>query len=180
MDVHTLQTTVAQLLARAMSELGFRTNDTMIETSAQEILKGDASDFADSMEQAKGGCLFIDEAYRFTPSPPGQQPNLSNQVLDYLLEAVEKPEVRSTTTVILAGYRDEIETLLAYNVGFASRFPIDFNFPDYNEVRCSLSPVPASCCNASRLSSVCACESDASTPCCGTSRFSCARFLWAW
>jgi SpoVK/Ycf46/Vps4 family AAA+-type ATPase len=134
-----VQTTVAQLLARAMSELGFRTNDTMIETSAQEILKGDASDFADSMEKAKGGCLFIDEAYRFTPSPPGQQPNVSNQVLDYLLEAVEKPEVRSTTTVILAGYRDEIETLLAYNVGFASRFPIDFNFPDYNEVGCSLS-----------------------------------------
>lgn len=118
-----------------MNELGFRTNDTMIETSAQEILKGDASDFADQMEQATGGCLFIDEAYRFTPSPPGQQPNLSNQVLDYLLEAVEKPEVRSTTTVILAGYRDEIETLLAYNVGFASRFPIDFNFPDYNEVQ---------------------------------------------
>ena len=88
-DVQTLQT-VAQLLARAMNELGFRTNDTMIETSAQEILKGDASDFADQMEQATGGCLFIDEAYRFTPSPPGQQPNLSNQGLDYLLEAVEK------------------------------------------------------------------------------------------
>ena len=85
------------------------------------------------MKKATGGCLFIDEAYRFSPSASGQQPNASNQVLDYLLEAVEKPEIRSTTTVILAGYRDEIETLLAYNVGFASRFNKDFRFPDYNE-----------------------------------------------
>jgi L-lactate dehydrogenase complex protein LldE len=56
-------------------------------------------------------------------------------VLDYLLEAVEKPEIRSTTTVILAGYRDEIETLLAYNVGFASRFNREFSFPDYTEAQ---------------------------------------------
>jgi SpoVK/Ycf46/Vps4 family AAA+-type ATPase len=131
------KTTVAQLLARAMTQLGFRKNDVMIETSAQEILKSKdpGGDFADMMEQATGGCLFIDEAYRFTPSPPGQQPNSSNQVLDYLLEAVEKPEIRSTTTVILAGYRDEIETLLSYNVGFASRFNITFSFPDYNELQ---------------------------------------------
>jgi len=131
------KTTVAQLLAKAMTQLGFRKNDTMIETSAQEILKSKdpGSDFADMMEEAKGGCLFIDEAYRFTPSPPGQQPNASNQVLDYMLEAVEKPEIRSTTTVILAGYRDEIETLLSYNVGFASRFNITFSFPDYNEAQ---------------------------------------------
>jgi SpoVK/Ycf46/Vps4 family AAA+-type ATPase len=129
------KTTVAQLLARAMHQLGFRKSATMIETSAQDILKckDPGSDFADMMKNATGGCLFIDEAYRFSPAPSGQQPNASNQVLDFLLEAVEKPEIRSTTTVILAGYRDEIETLLAYNVGFASRFNREFSFPDYTE-----------------------------------------------
>ena len=131
------KTTVAQLLARAMNQLGFRTNPTMIETSAQDILKSKCpgSEFADMMKNATGGCLFIDEAYRFSPAPSGQQPNASNQVLDFLLEAVEKPEIRSTTTVILAGYRDEIETLLAYNVGFSSRFNKDFSFHDYNEMQ---------------------------------------------
>jgi SpoVK/Ycf46/Vps4 family AAA+-type ATPase len=131
------KTTVAKLLARAMNQLGFRKNATMIETSAQDILKcqNPGSDFADMMKQATGGCLFIDEAYRFSPAPAGQQPNASNEVLDYLLEAVEKPEIRSTTTVILAGYRDEIETLLAYNVGFASRFNREFSFPDYTEAQ---------------------------------------------
>jgi replication-associated recombination protein RarA len=131
------KTTVANLLTRAMNQLGFRKNNTMIETSAQDILKlkNPGTDFADMMKQATGGCLFIDEAYRFSPAPAGQQPNASNEVLDYLLEAIEKPEIRSTTTVILAGYRDEIETLLAYNVGFASRFNREFCFPDYTEVQ---------------------------------------------
>ena len=39
----------------------------------------------------------------------GGQPNASNGVLDYLLEAVEDDAVRDTTTFILAGYKDEIE-----------------------------------------------------------------------
>ena len=129
------KTTVARLLAKAMSELGFRSNPQMVETSAQDILKlkDPASDFAQMFDSAKGGTLFIDEAYRFSPAGAGSQPNASNQVLDFLLEAVEKPEVRSTTTVILAGYRDEIEDLLAYNVGFSSRFPLEFAFEDYSE-----------------------------------------------
>ena len=80
-----------------------------------------------------GGTIIIDEAYRFSPARQGESPNSSNHVLDYLLETVEKPETRNTTTVIMAGYRDEIEQLLAYNVGFASRFPLEFAFPDYDE-----------------------------------------------
>jgi replication-associated recombination protein RarA len=129
------KTSVARLLANAMSELGFRSKSTLIETSAQDILKlkDPAGEFQDMLEKAKGGTLFIDEAYRFTPAKAGSQPNPSNQVLDYLLAAVETPDIRETTTVILAGYRDEIEDLLAYNVGFASRFPLEFQFEDFSE-----------------------------------------------
>jgi len=129
------KTTVARLLASCLSELGFRAKGGLVETSAQDILKlkDPASDFQAMFESVKGGTLFIDEAYRFSPAKAGQQPNGSNQVLDYLLEAVEKQEIRDSTTVILAGYRDEIEDLLAYNVGFASRFPLEFAFEDYNQ-----------------------------------------------
>jgi len=129
------KTTVAQLLARAMAELGFRSEGTLIETSAQEILKlkDPVADFQTMLENAKGGTLFIDEAYGFTPAKAGSQPNPSNQVLDYLLQVADTAEIRETTTIILAGYRDEIEALLGYNVGFASRFPLEFKFEDFSQ-----------------------------------------------
>jgi len=125
------------LLAKAMSELGFRSNDTLIETSAQDILKlkDPIADFQTMLEDAKGGTLFIDGAYGFTPAKAGSQPNPSNQILDYLLQAVDTAEIRDTTTVILAGYRDEIENLLAYNVGFTSRFPLEFRFEDFSQTQ---------------------------------------------
>lgn len=51
-------------------------------------------------------------------------------------QAVDTDEIRETTTVILAGYPDEIENLLSYNVGFASRFPLEFR-----SVRCSVTDI---------------------------------------
>ena len=65
------KTTVAQLLARAMEELGFRSEGTLIETSAQEILKlkDPVADFQTMLENAKGGTLFIDEAYGLAIRP---------------------------------------------------------------------------------------------------------------
>ena len=131
------KTTVARKIAHAMSELGFRTNPSPVETSAQDILKQDnpAKDFQDMLESATGGTLFIDEAYRFSPARQGQQPNASNQVLDSLLEFIDRPDTSKSTSIILAGYRDELQDLLTYSAGFASRFPLDFVFPDYNQAQ---------------------------------------------
>ena len=130
------KTTAAKLLAEGMSELGFR-KDLFQETSAVEILKKQSpvGYFSQLVQRATGGVIFIDEAYRFTPARAGSQPNDSNYVLDYLLEAVEDKTIRKSTTFILAGYKDEMESLLSYNVGFASRFPHEFNFEDFNEVQ---------------------------------------------
>jgi hypothetical protein len=127
-------------------------------TQAILKFKDPGGDFAKLVAEAKGGTLFIDEAYRLTPAPAGKSPNASNEVLDCLLEvptphsgccfaaccdgtdvcaqAVEDVETRETTTFILAGYRDEIEILLGTNVGFASRFSTVFDFPDYTEQQC--------------------------------------------
>ena len=120
-------------MSAAMREVGFRQNPDPVLTSAGDILKTDdpVSTFSALVDQAKGGTLFIDEAYQFKPSKSGQSP--SNAVMDYLLKVCE--ELRETTTFILAGYKDELFDLLQYNEGFQSRFPRDFTFQfeDYNE-----------------------------------------------
>ena len=45
--------------------------------------------------------------------------------------------MRENTTFILAGYKEEINTLLSYNQGFKSRFSkeLTFVFDDFSEVR---------------------------------------------
>lgn len=118
-----------------MVDVGYRSNPDPVLTNAGEILKNkDPVEFFDQLvARAKGGTIFIDEAYQFNPAPRGSTPNASNQVLDYLIKVTE--EMRETTTFILAGYKDQIMELLAYNEKFRSRFPADFTFQfeDYDE-----------------------------------------------
>ena len=127
----TGKTTVAELLGAAMVELGFRQNPNPVFTSANDILGGQdpAADFADMIQQADNGTIFIDEAYNFNPAPRGSTANASNAVLDMLMKVTETK--RDSISFILAGYKDEIQDLLQYNPGFPSRFPHVFDFPDY-------------------------------------------------
>ena len=116
-------------------ELGFRKNPTPILTSASDLLgaKDPAKEFAQMVTDADGGTLFIDEAYQFDPAPKGSTANASNKLLDLLMKVAE--EKRDSMTFILAGYKEEMQGLLAYNPGFPSRFPREFtfDFPDYTE-----------------------------------------------
>ncbi|MFP7696438.1 AAA family ATPase [Trueperella sp. LYQ143] len=75
---------------------------------------------SDHLERACGGVLFIDEAYALT----GREVFISELISYMELN-------RRNTVVILAGYRREINQLLATNPGFRSRIAHVINFPDY-------------------------------------------------
>eukprot|EP00798_Chlamydomonas_sp_ICE-L_P024108 gene24108-9683_t len=74
-----------------------------------------------------GGVLFVDEAYQLNPktNPSGAQ------VLDALLPEMENR--RGKLVVIFAGYKKQMEGLLAHNEGLPSRFTRSFTFPDYSD-----------------------------------------------
>ena len=79
------------------------------------------------IEKAKGGVLFIDEAYALSY---GYENDFGHEAIDTLLKAME--DYREDLVVIVAGYTDKMENFLASNPGLRSRFPRVIIFPDYS------------------------------------------------
>lgn len=76
------------------------------------------------IDKARGGVLFIDEAYALLNSYESQE------VIATLIAAMEN--YRNDFVVILAGYTKEMEMLINSNEGFRSRIRYFLNFPDYS------------------------------------------------
>lgn len=78
------------------------------------------------IEQARGGVLFIDEAYSLFSTD-----NYSKECISTLIKEME--DHRDNLCVILAGYSQEMEELLKSNSGFESRIAFKIDFSDYTE-----------------------------------------------
>ena len=72
------------------------------------------------MHQVKDrGTLFVDEAHRLQPKTQNEGRQIANEIL------VQTENNRASLTVIIAGYKDDIQKeLYEYDPGFRSRFPI--------------------------------------------------------
>ena len=71
----------------------------------------------EKIEEAKGGILFIDEAYFLISGTEKSSPQ--QQCLETLMVAMEK--YKGDLSVIFAGYEKEINILLKSNMGLKSR-----------------------------------------------------------
>ena len=80
------------------------------------------------LDIAEGGTLMIDEAYSLVSAHP-QDPG--RIVLPLLLNKLADEKYRNIS-VILAGYPNEMESLLKTNPGISSRFANTFEFPDFS------------------------------------------------
>ncbi|KAJ6261683.1 hypothetical protein Dda_2481 [Drechslerella dactyloides] len=126
----TGKTTTARKMGQIFYNMGFLASNEVVECSASdltaEFLGQTAQKTRKKLESALGKVLFIDEAYRLLDNQYGAE--ASNELVD----AVTKPQYMGKLVVILAGYDEGMDRLLAMNVGLASRFAEVIDFPDVN------------------------------------------------
>jgi stage V sporulation protein K len=82
---------------------------------------------ADVCESARGGVLFIDEAYTLVDS--GQHA-FGQEAIDTIMKFME--DNRGQISVIVAGYPNEMNEFLSSNPGLPRRFDFEIDFPDYS------------------------------------------------
>lgn len=117
----TAKTTVAKLFAGIAKEKGILKSGAFVECGGMD-LDGLASTYKirDAFKKAKGGVLFIDEAYSLK----------SDMAVTVLIQEMENR--RDDVIVILAGYNERMREFMERNEGLKSRIPHWLDFPDYS------------------------------------------------
>ena len=127
----TGKTMVARLMARIYKSLGVLSQGQLVEVDRSGLVAGyvgqTAIKTAEAIEKAKGGVLFIDEAYALT-NRGGT--DYGQEAVDTLLKAME--DHRDDLVVIVAGYDGLMDDFIHSNPGLESRFNRYFFFPDYD------------------------------------------------
>ena len=126
----TGKTMIARLMARIYKCLGVLSKGHLVEVDRSGLVAGYVGQTAiktqEVIEKAKGGVLFIDEAYALT-NRGGM--DYGQEAVDTLLKAME--DFRDDLVVIVAGYIEPMEAFIHSNPGLESRFNRFLHFPDY-------------------------------------------------
>ncbi|CAM3545817.1 AAA family ATPase [Stackebrandtia soli] len=119
----TGKTTVARMYGELLASLGILATGQVIEASRVDLvgqhLGETAAKTAAKFAQARGGVLFIDEAYALARRS-GAGYGFGQEAIDTLVKLME--DHREEVVVIAAGYPDEMSDFVATNPGLASRF----------------------------------------------------------
>lgn len=125
----TAKTTVARLLPSIFKEAGICSKGTFIEAGRADLISdhvgGTAPLTREMCRKAKGGILFIDEAYSFVD----EGNSYMGEFISTLIAEMENN--RDDLMVIFAGYEDKMRDFMSSNPGLESRTAFKLHFPDY-------------------------------------------------
>ncbi|WP_199434146.1 right-handed parallel beta-helix repeat-containing protein [Qaidamihabitans albus] len=129
----TGKTTVARIYGGLLKALGILPHGQFKEVARRDLvgqyIGHTAEKAASAFEQARGGVLFIDEAYTLSRSS-GSGADFGQEAIDTLVKLME--DHRAEVAVIVAGYTSEIHEFLDANPGLASRFGKTMEFENYS------------------------------------------------
>lgn len=127
----TGKTTVARRMAGLLHGLGYIRRDHVVSVTRDDLvgqyIGHTAPKTKEVLKRAMGGVLFIDEAYYLYR--PENERDYGQEAIEILLQVME--DNRDDLVVILAGYRDRMDTFFRSNPGMASRIAHHVDFPDY-------------------------------------------------
>lgn len=127
----TGKTTVAMLLGKIYYNLGLLSKGHVHEVDRADLIAGFIGQTApktkEAIKKAKGGILFIDEAYALHREDSDR--DFGEEAIEVLMK--EMSDGTGDLAVVVAGYPDEMNSFLNSNPGLKSRFSNYFHFPDY-------------------------------------------------
>lgn len=133
----TGKTTVARIVGKIYKQIGLLSKGHFVEVSRTDLIAGYQGQTALKVkrviEKAKGGVLFIDEAYSITENDHSD--SYGKECLTELTKALE--DYRDDLVVIVAGYTEPMKKFFDSNPGLKSRFNTFIEFEDYTSEKLS-------------------------------------------
>jgi probable Rubsico expression protein CbbX len=127
----TGKTTVAMRMAEILHRLGYVRKGHLVAVTRDDLvgqyIGHTAPKTREVLKKAMGGVLFIDEAYYLYK--PENERDYGQEAIEILLQVMENQ--RDDLVVILAGYKDRMDTFFKSNPGMSSRIAHHLDFPDY-------------------------------------------------
>src|SRR5438477_3460648 len=128
----TGKTTVALRMADLLHRLGYIRKGHLVSVTRDDLvgqyIGHTAPKTKEILKKAMGGVLFIDEAYYLYRQE--NERDYGQEAIEILLQVMENQ--RDDLVVILAGYKDRMETFFQSNPGVSSRIAHHLDFPDYS------------------------------------------------
>ena len=128
----TGKTTVALRMAEILHRLGYVRKGHLVAVTRDDLvgqyIGHTAPKTREVLKKAMGGVLFIDEAYYLYR--PENERDYGQEAIEILLQVMENQ--RDDLVVILAGYKDRMDTFFKSNPGMSSRIAHHLDFPDYS------------------------------------------------
>lgn len=127
----TGKTTVARYLADMYFSIGLLPSRRVHEVDRSALVAGYVGQTAlkvqEAVERAKGGVLFIDEAYSLSADSGA---GFGDEAISTLVKAME--DNRDNLAIIVAGYKEPMKQFIESNQGLKSRFQNYIHFSDYS------------------------------------------------
>ena len=128
----TGKTTVAVRMAEILHNLGYVRQGHLVAVTRDDLvgqyIGHTAPKTKEVLKRAMGGVLFIDEAYYLYR--PENERDYGQEAIEILLQVMENQ--RDDFVVVLAGYKDRLDTFFRSNPGIRSRIAHHIDFPDYS------------------------------------------------